>query len=684
MAGAFLYDDKVAAATLSAPGSTTVSTLPLSNLVDPQPRLRARLMGSAAAVLVDFGADISIEAAALISTTLNASATARWRIGAGEGLIEAVSTFDIRFTDLVPVYPAGWTFNRATIGYFFDATGTLTQAAAHAPRLDYDPVSRLLRGLLLEEARTNFLRNPRLEGGGTGSPGTVPTNCSGPTGAGVTRTINAFSTENGLPYMETRFQGSGTTGNSSIIFETATHVAATIGQVFTFSFYARLVNGSAANVTAFQLMVDECDSGGATLVSGTSNFTPALLPLGQARFAYTYTVTNASTAFLRPRFRETHGTAAFDFTLRLATPQCEIGAVVSSPILPTVGVPADTTRQADQARVTGLTIGQAFTLLIQGQVSGNAGQALVPGGVTDAVGFNDSTYFAIDPSGNGTATTLAAGVNYASVSSVAASVGAQTTMVVAADSSGISFARAGTLRANVTTFPVPAALDTASVGGAPWPTAGIAVGIGWYQRLKLYPTRLLDTQVTALSSTGSSLVAGALTYDSGVVTAATGDDANGNVIMLRPAAVTGRYLQVDIAAPSASYIDLGRLVAGTLWRPSRATAYGVQEGRVILDRRDRNAFTGAEFPVAALANPRTARFTLPLLKSAEIIGAHRAMQRQLGAAGDALWVPDTALSQAEINNRSIWGAISSPGDTAVAVRDTPYGFSRAFVLTERL
>lgn len=684
MAGAFLYDDKVAAATLSAPGSTTVTTLPLSNLVDPQPRLRARLMGSAASVLVDFGADISIEAAALISTTLNSSATVRWRIGAGEGLIEAPSTFDIRFTDLVPVYPAGWTFNRSSIAYYFDATGTLTQAAADTPRFDYDPVSKLVRGLLLEEARTNLIRNPRFEGAVTGSPGTVPTNFSGPTAGGTTRTINAVSTANGIPYIELRYQGGGTTSNSSMILETVSHIAASVGQVWTFSFYAQLVNGSTANVTAFQLMIDEIDGGGATLVSGTSNFTPSLLPLGQSRFTYTYTVTNAATAALRPRFRETNNTGAFDFTIRLGAPQMELAAVASSPMLPAVGVPADTTRQADRARVTGLTIGQAFTLLIQGQVSGNAGQALVPGGVTDAVGFNDATYLSIDSSGNGAATALAGGVNYASVSTVAATVGTQTTMVVAADAAGVSFARAGTLRTNATTFPVPAALDTASIGGAPWPTAGIAVGIGWYQRMKLYPARLLDTQVTALSSTGSSLVSGALTYDSGVVAAATGDDANGNAILLRPAAVTGRYLQVDIAAPGASYIDLGRLVAGTLWRPSRATAYGVQEGRVILDRRDRNAFTGAEFPVAALANPRTARFTLPLLKSAEIIGSHRTMLRQLGAAGDALWVPDTGLSQAEINNRSIWGAISAPGDTAIATRDTPYGFSRAFVLTERL
>jgi len=33
----------------------------------------------------------------------------------------------------------------------------------------------------------------------------------------------------------------------------------------------------------------------------------------------------------------------------------------------------------------------------------------------------------------------------------------------------------------------------------------------------------------------------------------------------------------------------------------------------MLDRRDRNPYTGAEFPVPAIVNPRMAAFTLPAL-----------------------------------------------------------------------
>jgi len=139
-----------------------------------------------------------------------------------------------------------------------------------------------------------------------------------------------------------------------------------------------------------------------------------------------------------------------------------------------------------------------------------------------------------------------------------------------------------------------------------------------------------------------------------------------------------------IAALGAALIDIGRLVAGPLWRVSRAVAYGVQEGREVLDRRDRNSLTGAEFPVPALVNPRVARFTLPLLSAAEVRTQHRALMAALGGLGEALWIPETSLSVAELNARSIWGAVAAPGEEALTVRDSPAGTSRSFRIVERV
>lgn len=174
-------------------------------------------------------------------------------------------------------------------------------------------------------------------------------------------------------------------------------------------------------------------------------------------------------------------------------------------------------------------------------------------------------------------------------------------------------------------------------------------------------------------------------WDSGVVTADTGEAANGNVVLVRSAGpATGRYLLVEVGAHATQAIDLGRLVAGPLWRLGRSHAYGITEGRLMLDRRDRNALTGAEFAVPSLHNPRSASFTLPVLTAAEARGQHRDLVRLLGAAGDALWIPDLALSRSEMNLRSLWGAVALPGEVAGTTHAAFPIHSRGFRLTERI
>jgi hypothetical protein len=174
-------------------------------------------------------------------------------------------------------------------------------------------------------------------------------------------------------------------------------------------------------------------------------------------------------------------------------------------------------------------------------------------------------------------------------------------------------------------------------------------------------------------------------WDTGVLAAQTSVAANGNVVLVRAAgAVTGRYLLVEVGAHKLQTIDLGRVIAGPLWRLAHSHAYGIQEGRVPLDRRDRNALTGAEFPVASLINPRSATFTLPVLTSAEAIGEHRTMVSTIGAAGEVLWIPDTGLSLSEMNLRSLWGAHVQPGEVAATQRLALNVHSRSFRITERV
>lgn len=176
---------------------------------------------------------------------------------------------------------------------------------------------------------------------------------------------------------------------------------------------------------------------------------------------------------------------------------------------------------------------------------------------------------------------------------------------------------------------------------------------------------------------------GIITWDTTAGDPATTAAANGNIVVLRSTAAAGRYLRVDLTDPAASLLDVGRLVAGPLWRLSHGPSFGMAEGRMMLDRRDRNSFTGAEFPVPAVRNPRQATFTLPLISAADAIGEYRTMRDTLGAVGDVLWIPDDSLSRAELNQRCIWGAVAQPGESALLPRTHFAVHSRSFTITER-
>lgn len=164
----------------------------------------------------------------------------------------------------------------------------------------------------------------------------------------------------------------------------------------------------------------------------------------------------------------------------------------------------------------------------------------------------------------------------------------------------------------------------------------------------------------------------------------TGPDANGNIIVVRAAGLaTGRYLLLQVGDGTLDFMDLGLVVAGPLWRLTRAQSYGAREGRLIRDQRDVNPYTGADFPVPSLFNPRFAAFAVQNMTRAEQIAQNRELERRIGAAGDALWIPELTLSRSEMNRRSIWGAVAQPGDDVGAERGNFPGFSKAWRVIER-
>lgn len=77
--------------------------------------------------------------------------------------LDFIADADGRYTmngtsyDTLPAFltATGGSFTRASTATYYDSTGTLQTAASGAPRFDYDPVTHVAKGLLLEESRTN-------------------------------------------------------------------------------------------------------------------------------------------------------------------------------------------------------------------------------------------------------------------------------------------------------------------------------------------------------------------------------------------------------------------------------------------------------------------------------------------------------------------------------------------------
>jgi hypothetical protein len=245
------------------------------------------------------------------------------------------------------------TFTRASTATFFDSAGVLTSAAIDAPRLDYNPSTLAAQGLLIEESRTNSIRNNTMVGAVAGTPGTLPTNWTGGTTVdGLAREVVGTGTENGINYIDVRYSGtSGTAGNSTLItFDANNFIVAANGQTWTGSIYARLVSGSLTNVTLLTLNVRYNDAAGASLTSQNTAFTPTS---SFARVTNTFTAANASTAFVNAGLVANFtDSSAVDITLRIGLPQLELGAFATS-VIPTTTTAL--TRAADVASVNTLS-----------------------------------------------------------------------------------------------------------------------------------------------------------------------------------------------------------------------------------------------------------------------------------------------------------------------------------------
>ena len=390
------------------------------------------------------------------------------------------------------------TFTRASSGTFVGSDGLLKTATTNEARFDHNPTTGESLGLLVEEQRTNSIRNNTGVGAAAGTPGTDPTNWSlSAAGNNVTKEVVGLGTENGIPYVDIRYSGTPTAGNSvSIAFEPTNFIAAASGQTWTESVFIKLQAGSFSGTsTTLSLLGTDGTAGTENFSSPFITSTPTNLQNG--RLSVTATFASASTTRAQPRVRIgfTVG-VAFDITLRIGLPQLEQGAFATSPILTTT---AAATRSADVPSITGANFSSWYNQT-EGTMFANATAAVAASILPCYASIDNGTTserLQLRRVTNGTSPSYRVVAGGQSIDSATKTIGSPTgfnSHVLAYASSNYEGACNGTLEGLISIVNRPTATQLQIGNGA-----GSTVINGTIKRLTYWPTRLGNTTLQQIT-----------------------------------------------------------------------------------------------------------------------------------------------------------------------------------------
>ena len=400
----------------------------------------------------------------------------------------------------------GFTFTRSgATATRVNSYGVLETVAANTLRIDHDPTTLACLGGLFEEAGTNAIRNSTMVGAAAGSPGTLPTNWIFTTQAGVTASVTATGTENGIAYVECRFVGtSSSAGDLRVSFEANTQVAASSGQSWTESAYFALANGSAPSGRTFNITINERNSGGSQVVANQSANIATSLTSTLRRFSFSVASTNASTAFVHPYVAcYIAAGAVVDFTIRIGAPQLEQKAFATS-YIPTST--AAVTRNADALTLSDLTrIGysaSAGTLVAQGVINGQSA-SVYPALAALGMGASATDEIVLFRNGSNNRfgiETKVGGVvqlNPSSLSAVAVGTAYKTAVAWAVNDA--AHTTSGAAPATDTSGSLSTIIDRMSIGGFQARGEG-TYGAQTISRIEYYPRRLTNAELQTLTT----------------------------------------------------------------------------------------------------------------------------------------------------------------------------------------
>jgi hypothetical protein len=239
-------------------------------------------------------------------------------------------------------------FSRVTDATEINSAGQLAVVPAGTARFDHHPTTGESLGLLVEEQRTNSIRNNTMVGAVAGTPGTLPTNwVQSILASGLTANVVGIGTTSGINYIDIRILGTTADASGWVVhFEPNTQTAASSGQTWTASCHVSIIGGSTANITQGRVRLIERSGAGGYITEANQSWTAATATLVNNRFSTTRTL-GATTGFVQAGvYFQANSGVAIDITLRIGMPQLEAGAFASS-YIPT----ADTavTRTADLA-----------------------------------------------------------------------------------------------------------------------------------------------------------------------------------------------------------------------------------------------------------------------------------------------------------------------------------------------
>jgi hypothetical protein len=389
------------------------------------------------------------------------------------------------------------TFTRSTSATFFNSAGVLATSAINSPRFDYDPSTLAPLGLLIEEQRTNFIRNNTGVGVVAGTPGTAPTNWAVDLSAavGLSRQIVGSGSDNGISYVDIRLFGTCAAASTArILLDSTTGIAATASQGWAMSSFVKVQGGTLPSVLPFFEIYEYSSVPAYLRQTSIGTFTPTTASLSTQRFKGTLT-TGVSTAYVRATISVRFAAgAASDITLRIGLPQMEQAAYSTSAI-PTTTV--QVTRTADVATMTGTNFSSWYNASEGTLVWSASTLSSLTAGQSVALGKFPAAWSISGGTGNTNVTWYGAGVEI-SIAGTYNNQGAVTPLVL----NKYAMAVANTGGQSATSLNGATASNrSGTTFGVGHTTFTIGTNLnGTIRSIVFYPRRLANTEIQALTS----------------------------------------------------------------------------------------------------------------------------------------------------------------------------------------